>query len=216
MAIRAAAISLRAAIQNFFPTILRNLSAKIGTLAASKLFTANVIAFLKPGVTIFGFALKTGMFVTMNTVVPVVTGGLMPIVLPVVVAGAAILMMFYLLNEVIKKVESSVQTGLTTVKDAVAGLPGMVLRQVPGNGIFTSIFGNEIAQANTDSGALAEYQKAGAKRAIAALKGERTPEWAILQPSQGLGDILAPPRHCPRLMYTRDMFLQAQAKKANA
>lgn len=204
------------------------LSAKVGTLAASKLVTANVIAFLKPGVTIFGFALKTGLFVTMNTVVPIVTGVLMPIVLPVVISGASIFMMFYLVNKVIKKIESSVQAGLTTVKDAVTDLPGMVLRQVPGNGIVTSIFENEIAQANRKSGALPEFEKMqkeakklgkikaaeGAERAIATLKGKRTPKWTS-QSSKGLADILEPPRR-PRLMYTRDMFLQAQAKKANA
>ncbi|HEX4839438.1 MAG TPA: hypothetical protein VFU89_03230 [Rhabdochlamydiaceae bacterium] len=203
------------------------LSAKGGTLAASKLVTANVIAFLKPGITICSFALKTGMFVTMKTIVPVVTGVLMPAVLPVVVSGALILMMFYLVNKVIKKIESSLQAGLTTVKDAVTDLPGTVLRQVPGNGIFTSIFQNKIEKANRASGALAEFekmrdattgdQKAGAETAIATLKGEITPDWATLEPSKGLADILEKPRPHPTRsrMHTRE-YLRAQAKESNA
>src|SRR6185369_12649789 len=55
-------------------TAFAALSAKVGTLAASQLITSNIVAFLQPGVTIFGFALKTGMFVTMNTVAAVFTG----------------------------------------------------------------------------------------------------------------------------------------------
>jgi hypothetical protein len=228
------------------------LSAKVGTLAASQLVASNVIAFLQPGVTIFGFALKTGMFITLKTVVPIVTGVLLPIALPVVstivVSGVSILVMLFVLNQIIKKVEDSVQKGLTTMKDAVTNLSETVLRQVPGYGMLTSIFGdskkpaeetpaqkqqrvrNETEQANRDSGALAELekmheeaqtsgQKEAAEEAIAVLKGEKTPQWAVSTRSKGLADLLEPqdPRqHHPRI-YTRETMKRAQAaKQANA
>ncbi len=160
------------------------LSAKVGTLAASQIVATSTVAFFQPGLTIFGFALKTGMFMTMNTVVPVVTGGLLPIVLPivstVVVTGIAVVVTLYVVNSMMKKLQSSVEAGITTMKDNVVGLPGMVLRQVPGFGMVSSILGfgentqapvaqtkaarlerrkNEIKKANEDSGALAIFKQ---------------------------------------------------------
>jgi hypothetical protein len=137
------------------------LTAKVGTLAASKMIATSTVAFLQPGITIFGFAMKTGMFITVNTVVPV-TSGLITIALPVVstvvVTSAAVIITLYVVNSMMKKMEAGFSDGFnsmrenleTRVKDGVVGmknmvteLPGKVMRKIPGYSTIAGLFGSD-------------------------------------------------------------------------
>ena len=144
---------------------LAALTAKVGTLAASQMIATSTVAFLQPGMTIFGFALKTGMYMTVNTVVPV-TSGLITIALPVVstvvVTGTAVIITLYLVNSLMNKMEgrfadgfnsmrenlkNRVKEGVAGVKNMVTELPGKVMRKIPGYSMIAALIGSDKSKA---------------------------------------------------------------------
>jgi hypothetical protein len=113
---------------------------KVGALTASQIVATNLIAFIQPGMTVVGFALKAGMFITMNAVVPVATALVtisLPIVSTVVVTTISVLVILHVVNKMIQKLEESLKSGMDTAKE----LPGKLLEQIPGYSMISSLFG---------------------------------------------------------------------------
>ncbi len=124
-------------------------ASKVGTLAASQIVAANTVAFLTPGLTICGFALKTGTLITVNTVTPVMSGLIaisLPIISTIVVTAIGGFILLHIMNKMIQQVKDSVNSGLTTMKDTVTGLPETLLKQVPGYSFVSSLFSSSKEQ----------------------------------------------------------------------
>lgn len=115
-------------------------ASKIGVLPASKIVATNLIAFLQPGMTVVGFALKAGMFITMNALVPLGTALVtisLPIISTIVVTTISVFVILAIFNKMIKKLEEGVKVGM----DKAMELPGKLLEQVPGYSMMASLFG---------------------------------------------------------------------------
>jgi hypothetical protein len=115
-------------------------ASKIGVLPASKIVATNLIAFLQPGMTFVGYALKAGMFITMNALVPLGTALVtisLPIISTVVVTTISVFIILAIVNKLIQKLEKSVKIGM----DKAMELPGKLLEQVPGYSLISSLFG---------------------------------------------------------------------------
>jgi hypothetical protein len=113
---------------------------KVGALSASQIIAANLIAFLQPGMTVVGFALKTGLFITMNAVVPVATALVtisLPIVSTVVVTTISVLVILHVVNKMIQQLEASVKSGMDKARE----VPGKLLEQIPGYSMISSLLG---------------------------------------------------------------------------
>ncbi len=143
------------------------LASQVGTLAASQIVAANTVAFLQPGLTIFGFALKTGMFMTLNTVVPVTSGLItisLPVISSVVVTAIGGYVIFCVMNKMIEQLVDSKNSLMTTMKDTVTELPGKLLKQVPGYSLFTSMFSSKEAPLPKDQEIEARKQEIAASQ----------------------------------------------------
>ncbi len=115
-------------------------ASKIGVLTASKIVATNLIAFLQPGMTVVGYALKAGMFLTMNALVPLGTGLVtisLPIISTIVVTTISVFIILAVVNKMIQKLEEGVKIGM----DKAMELPGKLLEQVPGYSMISSLFG---------------------------------------------------------------------------
>ncbi len=115
-------------------------ASKIGVLTASKIVATNLIAFLQPGMTVVGYALKAGMFLTMNALVPLGTALVtisLPIISTIVVTTISVFIILAVVNKMIQKLEEGVKIGM----DKAMELPGKLLEQVPGYSMISSLFG---------------------------------------------------------------------------
>ncbi len=113
---------------------------KVGALTASQIVATNLIAFLQPGMTVVGFALKAGLYITLNAVVPVASALItisLPIVSTVVVTTISVLVILQVVNKMIQKLEEGVKAGY----DKASELPGKLLEQIPGYSTLSSLFG---------------------------------------------------------------------------
>jgi hypothetical protein len=119
------------------------LSAKVGTLAASQILATSTVAFLQPGLTIFGFAVKTGMMLAVNTVVPV-TGGLVAVTFPFLSLAISTAIPVILVIYLFMKLEAKLEEGMIALKDKITGLPGQILQKVPGYGFVSSMIGSTL------------------------------------------------------------------------
>lgn len=115
-------------------------ASKIGVLPASKIVATNVIAFLQPGMTVVGYALKVAMFITINALVPLGTALVtisLPIISTIVVTTISVLIILAVVNKMIQKLEEGVRVGM----DKAMELPGKLLEQVPGYSMISTLFG---------------------------------------------------------------------------
>jgi hypothetical protein len=113
-------------------------ASKVGTMTASKIVVTNLIAFLQPGMTVVGFALKAGLYLTLNAVVPVASALVtisLPILSTVVVTTISTFVILHFLNNMIQKLEASVQSGMDKARE----IPGQLLKQVPGYSTFSAM-----------------------------------------------------------------------------
>jgi hypothetical protein len=113
---------------------------KVGAMNASQIVATNLIAFLQPGMTVVGYALKVGMFITLNAVVPLASALVtisLPIVSTIVVTTISVLVILHIFNKMIQKLEESVKSGV----DAAKELPGKLLEQIPGYSTISSLLG---------------------------------------------------------------------------
>lgn len=115
-------------------------ASKIGVLPASKIVATNLIAFLQPGMTVVGFALKAGIFITINALVPLGTALVtisLPIISTLVVTTISVFIILAVVNKMIQKLEEGVKVGMNKAME----LPGKLLEQVPGYSMISSLFG---------------------------------------------------------------------------
>jgi hypothetical protein len=131
---------------------------KVGALTASKIVVTNLIEFLQPGMTVVGFALKAGLYITLNAVVPVASALItlsLPIISTIVVTTISVLVILQVVNKMIQKLEEGVKAGY----DKASEIPGKLLEQIPGYSTISSLFGYDKASTSEEKPIVETKQK---------------------------------------------------------
>jgi hypothetical protein len=115
------------------------LSAKVGILAASQVVAHGTIAFLQPGIAIFGFAAKTAISMTANLAIAAALPILLPVVSTAVVITIVVAISFFALRALLAQL--SIQEGFVNMKNFVSNLPQILMEKMPSLPSFSALFG---------------------------------------------------------------------------